>query len=153
MKHTISKEVEFDAGHRVPNHASKCRNPHGHRYRVRARVTGEIVTTSGASNEGMLEDFTVIKDLLNRFSHDIYDHGFIVWSEDMAMQVALAKGADRDNLNWNVIVVPWIPTAENLAKSIFEKFDEHLTKFQTSFQIQGIDVWETPTSIASYDRD
>ncbi|MDP2056292.1 MAG: 6-carboxytetrahydropterin synthase, partial [Thiobacillus sp.] len=28
----ITRRLEFDAGHRIPNHASQCRHLHGHRY-------------------------------------------------------------------------------------------------------------------------
>ena len=29
---TITRKLEFDAGHRIPDHNSQCRNLHGHRY-------------------------------------------------------------------------------------------------------------------------
>src|SRR5262245_56527683 len=77
-RYYISKEVQFDAGHRVPNHDSKCRNPHGHRYRVEAWLTGDLVTTPGAPDEGMLMDFGALKKILMREIHDKLDHGFIV---------------------------------------------------------------------------
>ena len=50
----ISKEVQFDAGHRVPNHASKCKNPHGHRYRVVVHCAGEIIDDPEHESDGML---------------------------------------------------------------------------------------------------
>src|SRR5260363_127088 len=29
---TITRQLAFDAGHRIPDHQSRCRNLHGHRY-------------------------------------------------------------------------------------------------------------------------
>jgi 6-pyruvoyltetrahydropterin/6-carboxytetrahydropterin synthase len=39
----VTKIVEWDMGHRVPNHKSKCRNPHGHRYRLEVTIGGPLI--------------------------------------------------------------------------------------------------------------
>ena len=48
MTTRIRRYVETDTGHRVPNHKSKCKHFHGHRYRFEAEIEGDIVETSGA---------------------------------------------------------------------------------------------------------
>jgi 6-pyruvoyltetrahydropterin/6-carboxytetrahydropterin synthase len=137
----ITKEIEFDAGHRVPLHESKCRNPHGHRYRIVAHVEGELITEGPES--GMVRDFSIIKELLTTVVHDRFDHGFIVAESDANMRTAL----DAD-VTWKVIVVPFFPTAENLAKAIYEDLQaEGLSG------LRQIDVWETPTSCAKYQEE
>ena len=62
MVTTIRRYVETDTGHRVPNHKSKCRHMHGHRYRFEAEIEGDVVDVSGVSEEGMLMDFSDISD-------------------------------------------------------------------------------------------
>ena len=47
MVTTIRRYVETDTGHRVPNHKSKCRHFHGHRYRFEAEIEGDVVTEKG----------------------------------------------------------------------------------------------------------
>jgi 6-pyruvoyltetrahydropterin/6-carboxytetrahydropterin synthase len=140
----VSKEIEFDAGHRVPNHSSKCRNPHGHRYRVRVSISGDLVTEPGSSSEGMLADFGDLKQLLTTYVHDVYDHGFVVYKEDELMLAALLHGSGE----WKVIVVPWIPTAENFARSIYNDLVIHVAKM--GFRVYMVEVFETPTSRAVY---
>jgi 6-pyruvoyltetrahydropterin/6-carboxytetrahydropterin synthase len=140
----VSKEIEFDAGHRVPNHSSKCRNPHGHRYRVRVSISGDLVTEPGSSSEGMLADFGDLKQLLTTYVHDVYDHGFVVYKEDELMLAALLHGSGE----WKVIVVPWIPTAENFARSIYNDVAIHVAKM--GFKVYQVEVFETPTSRAVY---
>jgi 6-pyruvoyltetrahydropterin/6-carboxytetrahydropterin synthase len=154
MPHIISKEIEFDAGHRVPLHASKCKNPHGHRYRVVAHIEGELITTGPES--GMVRDFSIVKELLTEHVHDRFDHGFIVAAEDHDMLVSFGMERVSDDgfgwdplsaeqpLGWKVIVVPYYPTAECLAKDIFDTLKPELPNL---FQI---DVWETPTSCATW---
>ena len=41
----ITKEIEIDAAHRVPNHKSKCRTFHGHRYRIEVGVDDKVIDT------------------------------------------------------------------------------------------------------------
>ena len=40
MTTKIRRWIETDTGHRVPNHKSKCRNIHGHRYRWEVELEG-----------------------------------------------------------------------------------------------------------------
>jgi 6-pyruvoyltetrahydropterin/6-carboxytetrahydropterin synthase len=145
MTTTIRKEVEFDTGHRVPDHKSKCRNPHGHRYRVRATCEGSIVDDAGSSDHGMLVDFGDLKAWLTEHIHDVLDHGFMVYEHDEPMRQAL-EGHD-----WRVIVVPFIPTAENLARWCWQQLapviDSH---WRGNLRLTLIEVWETPTGVATY---
>jgi 6-pyruvoyltetrahydropterin/6-carboxytetrahydropterin synthase len=141
MKYAITREIQFDAGHRVPNHKSKCRNPHGHRYRVVARLQGDLHDEAGASDEGMVHDFGDVKDILMEKVHDPLDHGFIVYQNDDQLLDAL------DGYDWKIIVFPYIPTAENIARWIFEQIHG---LFNHSVMLMRVQVWETPTSMAAY---
>ena len=53
----ITKCLEIDMGHRVPNHKSKCATPHGHRYKIEVGVDDKVIDTKGVSDEGMVIDF------------------------------------------------------------------------------------------------
>ncbi len=151
MGHELNVEVQFDAGHRVPNHRSKCRNPHGHRYRVVAHLTGELVTTPGASDEGMLSDFSDVKEALKEVAHDKFDHGFVVYVSDNEFLDLITDDRGMTTVDWKIILVHWIPTAENFAKYIFVELSERMESDR--FYLKRVDVWETPTSCASYVAD
>ena len=86
----ISKEIEFDAGHRVPMHLSKCVNPHGHRYRVRVTCVGEIVTDPSDPEVGMLTDFSALKEYLTVHVHDVLDHAMIIHRDDTVFLTAMS---------------------------------------------------------------
>lgn len=139
MTTTISKEVEFDAGHRVPLHASKCRNPHGHRYRVRATIAGEV--QADGPEQGMLKDFSFLKHLLTTLIHDDWDHAFLCAASDPLAGVL--RGVDAD---WRVVVLPTVPTAENLAQLVFDRLAPDVEA--TGYVLTEVAVWETPTSVA-----
>lgn len=145
MSCTVSKSVEFDAGHRVPAHDSKCRHPHGHRYRVTAYVSGPVHDARGQADDGMVLDFGVLKQMLTQLVHDRYDHAFLVWEGDQVLLGCFEHGGH----DWRVVVVPFVPTAECLAKAIFDELDGYLPAPLT---LEAIDVNETPTSVATYER-
>lgn len=141
----ISKEIEFDAGHRVPSHQGKCKNPHGHRYKVRVTCEGRIVDNPGASDHGMLVDFSDLKALMTEHVHDVLDHGFIAWRLDKPMLDALSI------YDWNVITFPYIPTAENIARWTWDELDSRITgRFGDDLRLSEVAIWETPTSVAYF---
>lgn len=155
---TISKEIQFDAGHRVPMHNGKCRWPHGHRYRVIVECEGFIINDPKRSDDGMLVDFGALKNLMMEHVHDVLDHKFIVYEGDKQMHDALIEfaiaGTDAD---WGdaYYLFPYVPTAENIARWCYEELDKH---FYTHFiygdlRLATVIVWETPTSMARYEGE
>ena len=135
----VTKRIEFDAGHRVARHGGQCANPHGHRYFVDLTVEGPLVDDDAAADYGMVVDFGRLKNFLTTQVHDRYDHGFIVEDADDEMRDAL-RGHD-----WKVIVVPWTPTAENLAQAIGR--DAGILR---PMRVVSVTVFETPTSSATW---
>ena len=147
----ITKEIQFDAGHRVPLHASKCKNPHGHRYRVVVHIQGDLIKLGPES--GMVKDFSILKQVMMEKIHDVYDHGFIVYNHDYDMLKSLGVYYDPEfapnntsGYDWKVVVVPFVPTAECLAK----EFYQILASDKRLPNVLQVDVWETPTSCAIY---
>ena len=148
-KCTISKEIEFDAGHRVSTHGSKCRNPHGHRYKVRVTCRGSIIDDPSRPDHGMLVDFGDLKNIMNERVHDVLDHGFIVWQDDMVVREMMGSWAEK--MEWLMIVFPYIPTAENIARWTWEQLENEIKdRFGGDLELEEVAVWETPTSVAYY---
>jgi 6-pyruvoyltetrahydropterin/6-carboxytetrahydropterin synthase len=132
----VTKEVEFDAGHRVPDHNSKCFNVHGHRYRVRAYVEATELQLMGSS-KGMVVDFGDLKMALNEICGQ-FDHKLLVFTADpIAPDLMGLPGA---------VGVPYTPTAENIARDWYDR----LTHVVPWGRLKQIVVWETPSSRAVY---
>ena len=147
MVTTIRRFVETDTGHRVPNHKSKCRHFHGHRYRFEAEIEGDVVTDRGVSDEGMLIDFSDVSVILTKYIHDIIDHAFVVYDGDDEGRAALSL-LKNDHRTY---VVPFIPTAENLAKWAFEQVKPHIkSSYGNKLRLVAMHVRETPKSWASW---
>ena len=147
MVTTIRRFVETDTGHRVPNHKSKCRHFHGHRYRFEAEIEGDVVTDRGVSDEGMLIDFSDVSVILTKYVHDVIDHAFVVYDGDEEGKAALSL-LKNDHRTY---VVPFIPTAENLAKWAFEQVKPHIkSSYGNKLRLVAMHVRETPKSWASW---
>lgn len=143
----IRRYVETDTGHRVPNHKSKCRHLHGHRYRFEAEIEGDVVEVGGVSDEGMLMDFSDVSKILTEKVHDVVDHAFVVYHEDKQALAALAM-MDDDH---RTVIVDFIPTAENLAKWAFEQVEPHIQSvYGNKLRLVAMHVRETPKSTASW---
>lgn len=147
MTTIIRRYVETDTGHRVPNHKSKCRHMHGHRYRWEAEIEGDVVEESGASEEGMLIDFSDVSSILTTYIHDIVDHAFVIYEGDEKAKAACAVMGDEHR----TVIVPFIPTAENLAKWAFEQVEPHIkTAYGNRLRLVAMHVRETPKSWACW---
>lgn len=144
---TLSKEVEFDLGHRVPNHASKCRNVHGHRYRVRATCAGELVNEVGAADVGMLVDFGDLKRWMTEAIHDPLDHGFAYEADDPVGEAIAGAVPDQ-----KLIPLWGPPTGENLARWCWEQLQPIVAAhWRDNLELVLIELWETPTSKVTYE--
>lgn len=147
MTTTIRRYIETDTGHRVPNHKSKCKHLHGHRYRFEAEIEGDVVQTSGVSEEGMLMDFSDISAILTEHVHDVLDHAFVVYEGDTDTR----KACDAMGPEHRTVVVTFIPTAENLAKWAYDAVNPHIKSvYGNRLQLVAMHCRETPKSIATW---
>jgi 6-pyruvoyltetrahydropterin/6-carboxytetrahydropterin synthase len=94
---SVTRRLEFDAGHRIPDHRSQCRNLHGHRYVLEITLTGDVVQAPGESDNGMLMDFSEIKHIAKTHIVDVWDHAFLVYEGAAAAPVLAATRP------------PWLP--------------------------------------------
>jgi 6-pyruvoyltetrahydropterin/6-carboxytetrahydropterin synthase len=136
----ITRRLEFDAGHRIPNHQGQCRHIHGHRYRIEATLTGELNQTAGASDEGMMMDFGHIKAIMQEFIITPWDHSFFVARNDQLLIDFL-----NTIPNHKTTILESIPTAENIAKAAFDLLVPHLNEaYQGRIRLKQLRLYETP---------
>ncbi len=144
----VTKTLEWDMGHRIPNHQSKCRNPHGHRYKMEVSLQGKIIDKQGDSSESMILDFKDIKAIAETHIIEPCDHAFMYWNQDTQMLKFF-----KDNPSFKSLCVSFIPTAEEIARWIFERLEaEYKDEYNTDLSLVSVKLWETPTSSAYISR-
>ena len=135
-------------GHRVLNHRSICKGLHGHRYKAEICIDGELIQEPGISEEGMVIDFSDIKQTAQRYIQVELDHAFMVWEKDKELLEFFNKSKGH-----KPVIVPFTPTAENVAAYIFQQLQDKFTDvFKTGLRLQSVKLWETPSSYALYEE-
>jgi 6-pyruvoyltetrahydropterin/6-carboxytetrahydropterin synthase len=128
----VTQEIDFCYGHRLLDYSGKCRHLHGHNGKAVIVLEGETLDA-----RGMLVDFSDLKAALRTWIDDNLDHRMILNERDPA--VPLLRQLDEP-----LYVIPCNPTAENIARIIFEEG----RKF--GFPVAEVSLWETPRSFATY---
>ena len=119
----ISVDTSFCASHQIFGHAGKCKNLHGHNWKVKA-VAG--VRDLDAIGIGI--DFKILKDHLKK----------------------ITSGFDHRHLNEIRSFQEINPTSETVAKYIF---DELALKLPADCKLDYVQVWETERYSATYSKD
>ena len=144
---TITRKLEFDAGHRIPDHNSQCRNLHGHRYTLLITLVGTVIEKEGHSDNGMVMDFSDIKALAKTHLVDLWDHAFLVYRHDTAVRHFLESLPDH-----KTVVLERIPTVENLARTAFDILKGvYQDRYNTGLRLSKITLYETPNCWAEVD--
>jgi 6-pyruvoyltetrahydropterin/6-carboxytetrahydropterin synthase len=120
----ITVEADFSSGHFLRNYHGRCENPHGHNYKVKVTLAGAELDQAG-----LLVDFKLLKQVM-RPVIDRIDHRMLNELEPFT------------TLN---------PSAENIARYLFEQTNEQLSGMtQGRVRVKDCTVWETDTTSATY---
>lgn len=138
----ITTRLEFDAGHRIPDHKSQCRNLHGHRYAIEITLSGDIIQQDHASENGMVMDFSDVKKIARETVVDVWDHAFIVYEGDQVVLDFL-----NSLPNHKTVIFPTIPTAENMASEAFRLLKaQYKDVYGNHLTLERVRLYETPNS-------
>jgi 6-pyruvoyltetrahydropterin/6-carboxytetrahydropterin synthase len=142
----ITRRLEFDAGHRIPNHNSQCKHLHGHRYAIEITLSGEIIKAAGVSDEGMVMDFSDVKRIAKEQVVDAWDHAFLVYRGDKTVMDFLATMP-----NHKTVILDVIPTVENLALVAFDILvGAYRDTYGNHLRLERVRLYETPNNWADY---
>lgn len=136
----VAKEFSFDMAHLLDGHDGKCKNLHGHTYKLQVIVSGE--TENSGAKKGMVIDFSDLKKVVNDLIISPMDHAFI-YDQSSEREIKIAQLLQQ--LNSKTFALPMRSTAENLAQFIFQRLKENV-----GFHLHSVRLWETPTSFAEY---
>jgi len=125
----VSKEFTFDAAHHLHCYEGKCKNLHGHTYKVIFGLSGFV------DERGLMMDFGDIKEIWKNEIEIFLDHRYL-----------------------NETLPPMNTTAENMVVWIYEKMAEALKqkerqKKYAGARVEFVRLFETPTSYAEARRE
>jgi 6-pyruvoyltetrahydropterin/6-carboxytetrahydropterin synthase len=119
----VSVDETFSSGHALRGYKGKCENVHGHNYKVRVTLAGPELDSIG-----LLYDFVHLKQAIQGVIRTL-DHRF------------LNDFAPFDTVN---------PSAENIARHIYEEISKQMKTVANGAEISHVTVWETDVTSATY---
>lgn len=139
----ITKMFNFETGHALYGYDGKCRNVHGHSYKLSVTVIGEPISDSEHVKHGMVIDFGDLKKIVKEEIVDVFDHATVF--NKNTPHVELAHELERRG--HNVLLVDYQPTSEMMVIDFAEKIKNRLPD---TIQLHSIKLQETETSYAEW---
>ena len=130
----ITKQFTFETGHALYGYDGKCKNIHGHSYKLSVTVIGQPISDSTNVKFGMVIDFGDLKKIIKEEIVDVFDHATVF--NKNTPHVELAK--DLKSLGHNVLLVDYQPTSEmmviDFAKKINKRLPHHISLHSLKLQ-------------------
>ena len=138
----LTRVFSFDMAHVLLNYPGKCKNIHGHTYKLEVTVKGAPCNDDTSPRKGMLIDFSDFKKLIQDEIITVWDHALMIHQDsDSVLLNALKNNYEK------IIMVPFQPTTENMIcelASIIKKI------LPTDLQLFSLRLYETEKSFAEW---
>lgn len=138
--YTLQTSASFDSAHFLQGYEGKCRNLHGHRWKIEITVAAESLEAEGQTR-GMVVDFRTLKRDLRELA-DAMDHCLIL--EEGSLREKTREALSEEG--FRLVEFPFRPTAEKLAEYFYEAMEEK------GYELVLAKVYETPDNCAGYSR-
>ena len=139
----ITKQFNFETGHALHGYDGKCKNVHGHSYKLSVTVIGKPITDTSNVKYGMVIDFSDLKKIVKEEIVDVFDHATVFNKNTPHVELA----NELSERGHHVILVDYQPTIENMvidfAKKIKNRLPQNINLFSLKLQ-------ETETSFEEW---
>ncbi|QRM88626.1 6-carboxytetrahydropterin synthase QueD [Lacinutrix sp. WUR7] len=139
----ITKQFSFETGHALYGYDGKCKNVHGHSYRLFVTVIGKPITDATNVKFGMVIDFSDLKKIVKEDIVEIFDHATVFNKNTPHLELA-KELSDRDH---NVLLVDYQPTSEMMVIDFASKISKRLPD---NIKLHSLKLQETTSSYAEW---
>jgi len=139
----ITKQFTFETGHALYGYDGKCRNIHGHSYKLHVTVIGSPNNDSNHVKYGMVIDFSDLKKIVKKEIVELYDHATVFNKNTPHIELAKVL-KDRGH---NVLLVDYQPTSEMMIIDFAKKIEKRLPP---SIKLHSLKLQETESSYAEW---
>jgi len=139
----ITKQFSFETGHALYGYDGKCKNVHGHSYKLSVTVIGKPITDTANVKYGMVIDFSDLKKIVKEEIVDLFDHATVFNKNTPHIELA----NELKSRGHHVILVEYQPTSENMVTDFAQKIKSRLPH---DIQLHSLKLQETDTSFAEW---
>lgn len=143
QKIRITKQFTFETGHALYGYDGKCRNVHGHSYKLSVTVIGMPISDATNVKLGMVIDFGDLKKIVKEEIVDSFDHATVFNKNTPHRELA----TELETRGHKVILADYQPTSENMVIDFAKKIKARLPK---EIQLHSIKLRETDTAFAEW---
>lgn len=139
----ITKQFSFETGHALYGYDGKCKNVHGHSYKLSVTVIGTPINDLNNVKFGMVIDFSDLKKIVREEIVDVFDHATVFNKNTPHVELA----QELKNRGHHVILVDYQPTSENMVIDFAKKIQDRLPN---NIQLHSLKLQETESSFAEW---
>ncbi len=139
----ITKQFSFETGHALYGYDGKCRNVHGHSYKLSVTVIGTPISDSSNVKFGMVIDFGDLKKIVKEEIVDIFDHATVFNKNTPHIELA----NELEVRGHNVLLVDYQPTSEMMITDFSKKIKNRLPD---NIKLHSLRLRETDSSFAEW---
>ena len=139
----ITKQFNFETGHALYGYDGKCKNVHGHSYKLSVTVIGRPITDTNNVKYGMVIDFGDLKKIVKEQIVDVFDHATVFNKNTPHIELAY----ELQKRGHDVILVDYQPTSENMVIDFSNKIKNLLPE---NIELHSLKLQETETSFAEW---
>jgi len=139
----ITKQFHFETGHALYGYDGKCKNVHGHSYKLFVTVIGTPISDSTNVKFGMVIDFGDLKKIVASEIVDKFDHSTVFNKNTPHIELA----NELEKRGHSVILVDYQPTSEMMLIDFAKKIKNKLPK---TIKLHSLKLQETGTSDAEW---
>ena len=141
----VTKEFGFESAHALWNYDGKCKNVHGHSYRLFVTVIGTPIADENNVKLGMVLDFGDLKKIVNQNIIDRFDHALV-----LSNKAEIKNIREVNQMFDRFEVVNYQPTCENFIVDFANIIKD---KFPANVKLFSLRLYETPSSFAEWFAD
>lgn len=139
----VTKSFNFETAHALYGYDGKCKNIHGHSYKLFVTILGSPIQDVSNPKFGMVIDFGDIKQIVNAEVVDKFDHAILLNANSPHKEL----GEKLIQEGHKVIFTDYQPSCENMLINMVELIRPML---DNSEKLQALRLHETETSYAEW---
>ncbi|WP_298149003.1 6-carboxytetrahydropterin synthase [Flavobacterium sp.] len=139
----ITKQFNFETGHALYGYDGKCKNVHGHSYKLSVTVIGVPIADPNNVKFGMVIDFSDLKRIVKEEIVDQFDHATVFNKNTPHVELA----AELIQRQHHVLLVDYQPTSENMVIDFAARIKARLPQ---NIELHSLKLQETGTSFAEW---
>ncbi len=124
MNLRVTKIFDFETAHALWGYDGKCKNIHGHSYKLTVTISGPVINDVNHVKNGMIIDFSDLKKIVKTNVVEPFDHCLLLNGNTPHKDYAKVENGFS-----KIMLCHYQPTAENMLIDMVKRIQPNLPKY------------------------